>query len=80
MSKEQAAQLFGWLYKGIVTICLIVVWAIVQNTYAAFSQTRESMIRLEVLFNQFKENTEKQLDQVRSDVKEIKANETKARR
>ncbi|HMJ67577.1 MAG TPA: hypothetical protein VK508_01715 [Cyclobacteriaceae bacterium] len=61
MSKEEIQSTLHWVYRGGITIILIIIGTILHDTYAAFGQARDSMIRMEVQFNDFKENTEKRM-------------------
>lgn len=73
MSREQTNSMFQWIYRGAMVICLIIVWAVVQDTYATFRQTRDSMIRMEVKVNDLTENTAEKINLLRLEMSEIRA-------
>lgn len=76
MSREQTEHLFQWVFRGGVTVGIVILGFFLQNSYASFAETRDSMIRLEVQFNDFKEDvkknderTQRQLENLQIEIK-----------
>ena len=72
MSKEQTTEMFNWIYRGVVTLILIVLWAVVQNTYAEFRVAAKTVTELSVEFRIFKDDTKESIKEIRDDIKRLK--------